>query len=94
MTTAECKKPYYYDTTERNSDGGRRQSLAYLEDEYVVIINTQHPQIASQLEEAFTRAEKYLRDGNNFRVTVGTILLADGCLVIWLLLFKQRSSAI
>ena len=65
LTTARCRKPYD-DTVGNESD------VSYLDDEYIVLINTAHAEIARQFETAFSLAEQFLREGKNFRVSVSS----------------------
>eukprot|EP00794_Sanderia_malayensis_P000506 gene506-1153_t len=64
FTIARCRKPY--DDSSGNEDTG----YSYLDDKYVVLVNTANPEVRSQFDRAFQLAENFVKNGNNFRVTV------------------------
>ena len=67
FTTATCQKPY------DNSPADTESNVSYLKNEYVVLVNTGNPEISSQFGRAFDLAERLLREGKNFRITVSSI---------------------
>ena len=64
FTTVKCTKTYA-----DPSDSDPTSSCSE-EREYVVLVNTGNPRISSEIERAFELAERLIREGKNFRITV------------------------
>ena len=71
MTTAHCKKSFFRE----DEEGTYSESADTYDDsdDYVVLINTSHPQIMAQFDQAFRQAEQCINAGDNFRITVGDV---------------------
>lgn len=78
FTTAKCGKSYDtgdYDGGRRGSQGdGEYTTETYTED-FVVLVNTNHQQIAEKFNNGFQQAERYLHEGKKFRITVIFIII-------------------
>ncbi|XP_065057558.1 uncharacterized protein LOC135685515 isoform X2 [Rhopilema esculentum] len=66
LTTAHC-----HQTISRvNGKADSEPSVSLKTVDYVVLINTSHPLVKEQFEQAFQKAEDFLKERKNFRITI------------------------
>eukprot|EP00794_Sanderia_malayensis_P000493 gene493-1139_t len=66
VTTAHC----HTNLVQPGSSSASDSNLFLKTVDFVVIINTSHPLISSQLDAAFNRAEEFIKDGKMFRIKI------------------------
>lgn len=69
LTTAYCSKPYSYNRDRHDHDSTNIERTEHVE-EYVVMVNTRHQQVAQLFQEAYDRAKRFVEEGKKFRVKV------------------------
>jgi len=83
LTTVKCSKSYN-DRPERDQSSENDNSET-VTDDYIVLINTAHPQMVDMFNKAFEQAEENLKEGKNFRITIAI----NKSLQIWYLQNKK-----
>ena len=73
LTTAYCNKPYSYNRDRHEHDSTNIERSQHVE-EYVVMVNTRHQQVAQLFQDAYERAKRCVEEGKKFRVKVSYLL--------------------